>query len=98
MSEFINADCMEYLPNYPDDYFDLAITDPPYGGGGQPMPPTASTASVDDSGKGSTATLIRGGSLRPLHPKSSVDERAGLGQRSTRRTGVSLTTTFAIGT
>ena len=33
MSEFINADCMEYLPNYPDDYFDLAITDPPYGGG-----------------------------------------------------------------
>lgn len=33
MSEFINADCMDYLPNYPDNYFDLAITDPPYGGG-----------------------------------------------------------------
>ena len=33
MSEFINADCMEYLPKYPDNYFDLAITDPPYGGG-----------------------------------------------------------------
>ena len=97
MSEFINADCMEYLPNYPDDYFDLAICDPPYGGGGQPMPPTASTASVDDSGKGSTATLIRGGSLRPLHPKSSVEERAGLGQRRTSRTGVSLTTIYAIG-
>ena len=63
MSEFINADCMEYLPNYPDDYFDLAICDPPYGGGGQPMPPTASTLSVDDSGNGSTVTLksTRGG-------------------------------------
>lgn len=35
MSEFINADCMEYLPKYPDNYFDLAITDPPYGGGGR---------------------------------------------------------------
>lgn len=34
MSEFINADCMEYLPKYPDNYFDLAITDPPYGWGG----------------------------------------------------------------
>ena len=33
MSEFINADCMEYLPQYPDNYFDLAICDPPYGGG-----------------------------------------------------------------
>ena len=36
MSEFINADCMEYLPNYPDGYFDLAICDPPYGGGPNP--------------------------------------------------------------
>ena len=33
MSEFINADCMEYLPKYPENYFDLAICDPPYGGG-----------------------------------------------------------------
>lgn len=33
LSEFINADCMEYLPKYEDGYFDLAITDPPYGGG-----------------------------------------------------------------
>lgn len=28
---FLNADCMDYLPLYPDDYFDLAIVDPPYG-------------------------------------------------------------------
>lgn len=63
MSEFINADCMEYLPNYPDNYFDLAITDPPYGGGSQQMPLTASTATVDASAGGSTVTsrMIRGG-------------------------------------
>ena len=30
MQEFINGDCMEYLTNYPDNYFDLAIVDPPY--------------------------------------------------------------------
>jgi len=28
---FYNADCMDYLPKCPDDYFDLAIVDPPYG-------------------------------------------------------------------
>lgn len=31
MREFINADCMQYMPKYPDNYFDLAIVDPPYG-------------------------------------------------------------------
>lgn len=31
-NSFINADCMEYLKEFPDDYFDLAICDPPYGG------------------------------------------------------------------
>lgn len=33
MSEFLCADCMEHLPNFPNGYFDLAIVDPPYGGG-----------------------------------------------------------------
>lgn len=28
---FYNLDCMEALPEYPDNYFDLAIVDPPYG-------------------------------------------------------------------
>lgn len=31
MREFINADCMQYMPKYPDGYFDLAIVDPIYG-------------------------------------------------------------------
>lgn len=34
MSEFIHGDCMDYLPQYPDNYFDLAIVDPPYGDAG----------------------------------------------------------------
>ena len=31
MIELFNADCMAIMANYPDKYFDLAITDPPYG-------------------------------------------------------------------
>ena len=27
----INIDCMEYMRTLPDNYFDLAIVDPPYG-------------------------------------------------------------------
>lgn len=33
MSKFIHGDCMEYMKEYPDKYFDIAIVDPPYGGG-----------------------------------------------------------------
>lgn len=30
---FLNCDCMELMKQIPDKYFDLAIVDPPYGGG-----------------------------------------------------------------
>ena len=30
----LNLDCMEYMRTIPDKYFDLAVVDPPYGGGG----------------------------------------------------------------
>ncbi|WP_024414957.1 DNA methyltransferase [Streptococcus suis] len=30
MNKFVNADCMEVMREYPDNYFDLAIVDPPY--------------------------------------------------------------------
>ena len=35
MSEQIayNIDCMEYMKTVPDKCFDLAVVDPPYGGG-----------------------------------------------------------------
>ena len=29
---FYNMDCMEGMKEFPDQYFDLAIVDPPYGG------------------------------------------------------------------
>ena len=29
--EILNIDCMEYMKDIPDNYFDLAIVDPPYG-------------------------------------------------------------------
>lgn len=28
-----NMDCMEGMKQYPDKHFDLAVVDPPYGGG-----------------------------------------------------------------
>jgi len=31
MKDFILGDCMDYLPDFADNYFDLAIVDPPYG-------------------------------------------------------------------
>ena len=31
MNELLNIDCMEYMKDIPDNYFDLAIVDPPYG-------------------------------------------------------------------
>jgi DNA modification methylase len=31
---FYNMDCMEGMKEFPDNYFDLAIVDPPYGAGG----------------------------------------------------------------
>lgn len=30
---FYNMDCMKAMAEYPDNYFDLAIVDPPYGDG-----------------------------------------------------------------
>lgn len=31
MIELLNIDCMEYMKDQPDNAFDLAIVDPPYG-------------------------------------------------------------------
>ena len=30
-SEVFNMDCMDYMRQYPDKHFELAIVDPPYG-------------------------------------------------------------------
>jgi len=39
-SEAYNIDCMEYMKNIPDKYYDLAIVDPPYGIGAPKMSAT----------------------------------------------------------
>lgn len=35
MIHFENRDCMEAMKEFPDNFFDLAIVDPPYGDGSQ---------------------------------------------------------------
>ena len=35
MNEAYNIDCMEYMKTVPDKFFDLAVVDPPYGGGAE---------------------------------------------------------------
>jgi site-specific DNA-methyltransferase (adenine-specific) len=49
-SGFINGDCMDYLKEYPDNYFDLCIADPPYGDA------MKSGGGGTDSVRGSTVT------------------------------------------
>lgn len=49
-SGYFNMDCMEGMKAFPDNFFDLAIVDPPYGDGGGVQ--DSVTESV--SGKGST--------------------------------------------
>ena len=58
MKEFVNADCMDYLKNYPDKYFDLAIVDPPYGDAG------GYGQTKNGSGEGSTDTATVNGILQ----------------------------------
>ncbi len=36
-SGFYQMDCMAAMQQFPDKYFDLAIVDPPYGGGARHM-------------------------------------------------------------
>lgn len=31
LNSFICGDCMDYMPKFPDKYFEIAVTDPPYG-------------------------------------------------------------------
>lgn len=35
LNRLYNMDCMEGMKEFPDKFFDLAVVDPPYGGGSQ---------------------------------------------------------------
>ena len=54
----IHGDCMEYLRSLPDNAFDLAVVDPPYGDGNFQTPPHKRAMSRDGGG-GSTVTSDR---------------------------------------
>ena len=43
---FFHGDCMEYMKDKPDGYYDLAVVDPPYGGGGM----SSATEKTDSAG------------------------------------------------
>ena len=66
---FYNMDCMEGMKQFPDKYFDLAIVDPPYGGGGSNKDAdaggivggvqTSRTESAADLAPGSISTTLQ---------------------------------------
>jgi hypothetical protein len=73
ISKTYNVDCMEYMKTLPDNAFDLAVVDPPYGDGSQSV--NAERGRVQplrrmvepiqrgttDSASGSTSTRIQRG-------------------------------------
>ena len=54
---FYNMDCMEGMKQFPDNYFDLAVVDPPYGDGGAHGQEQNGSENVSTD----TGTIARGG-------------------------------------
>lgn len=59
-----NMDCVQAMKQYPDGYFDLAVVDPPYGGG----------ASVQEPGRVEVRWEIR-----QIQADTSVQNRRRMG-------------------
>lgn len=93
MTEAYNMDCMELMKRYPDGYFDLAVVDPPYGGGGGKTQDSWSrfggrfTRYLETSGQQQIRRTIRqvqpDGEGRSGGQKSPVPEQVADGRRST---------------
>lgn len=49
-SKVYNIDCMEAMKQIPDKYFDLAVVDPPYGGGSQSVKVEENSSAADRIG------------------------------------------------
>lgn len=73
-----NMDCMEFMKMLPDNEFDLAIADPPYGGGHTPL----AAGGLTDTSRKSKSNTIQGVSLAMLK-KSKLAERAEHGRQNT---------------
>lgn len=68
--ELFNSDCMDALRDMPDKAYDLAIVDPPYGGGGQLAQTILSTELYADVSAGGSRSIsatpiktVRGGQV-----------------------------------
>ena len=80
---YYNMDCMQGMKEFPDNYFDLAIVDPPYGDGG------GAGADRRDSDSGSTDTedrLSRQTVHRPRREVSLTNMGGGTERTDTSRT------------
>ena len=60
-----NMDCLEYMKTLPDKYFDLAVVDPPYGGGADVEQFTENEKGAHFVGRGRSKRYaeIRGGGV-----------------------------------
>ena len=60
INEAYNVDCIEYMRTLPDNCFDLAVCDPPYGSGNNPKL-GGQNGSENDSGDTSSRNRFQGG-------------------------------------
>lgn len=63
---FYNMDCMDGMKQFPDNYFDLAIVDPPYGdGGGYLEERNTIRSEVREVHQSTSSTMLASG--QPIH-------------------------------
>ena len=74
-------DCMQGMKEFPDKYFDLAIVDPPFGGGNPMNGKRKNEADLEDS---STNIILTVRAILAL----IVAEQAKLGRKSIRLMGM----------
>ena len=85
--ELLNCDCMEYMRTLPDNAFDLAICDPPYGGGNDgELNGGGRFGGRFDRYKSTTLSEagLRG-TITPPHPRREKGEPNIVGHRTVRR-------------
>ena len=82
---FYNMDCMQGMKEFPDNYFDLAIVDPPYGDGGGTWTNRTRFGERFDRYAG-------GGASRRL-PRQDL-RRGGIPEKQVERTGGTWATKF----
>ena len=87
---FYNEDCLPRMKEYPDNFFDLAVVDPPYGdaGGGTDCRPSSQFTTEDGAG---TPQKSRGGVEQVRSTLRQVQEPATTPSDFGRRTRITRT-------